>query len=152
MRVLGVDFGQRRIGLALSDSSRTLARPWRTMAAAATARASAAALAADIARVNANELEDPIDLIVIGLPRRLGGEDTDQTPAAREFAAALAGASGLSTAWQDERLSSHEADRRLAEHERDWRRRKQQLDAAAAAVILQDYLDEQMNTRTPPAG
>ena len=43
---------------------------------------------------------------------------------------------------QDERLTSHEADRLLAVHERDWRRRKEKLDAAAAAVILQDYLDQ----------
>ena len=44
---------------------------------------------------------------------------------------------------QDERLTSHEADMRLREHERDWRVRKRQLDAAAAAILLQDYLDNQ---------
>ena len=43
---------------------------------------------------------------------------------------------------QDERLSSHEAESRLAVRERDWRRRKQKLDAAAAAIVLQDYLDQ----------
>ena len=48
---------------------------------------------------------------------------------------------GLLVHLQDERLSSHEAEQRLAERERDWRRRKAKLDAAAAAVILQDYLD-----------
>jgi putative Holliday junction resolvase len=48
---------------------------------------------------------------------------------------------------QDERLSSTEAESRLARRERDWRKRKQQLDAAAAAVILQDYLDSRPRTR-----
>ena len=49
---------------------------------------------------------------------------------------------------QDERLSSHEAESRLAEHERDWRQRKTRLDAASAAVILQDFLDSQSDLTT----
>ncbi|MDQ3170883.1 MAG: Holliday junction resolvase RuvX, partial [Acidobacteriota bacterium] len=69
------------------------------------------------------------------------GSDNDQTPLVRVFAAELARASSLPVILQDERLTSHEADERLARRERDWRKRKQQLDAAAAAIILQDYLD-----------
>lgn len=121
------------------------------MPADVTPRASAAALAADVGRVNSAGVEDPIDLVVIGLPRRLGGEDNDETPAAREFAAAFQQASGLNTIWQDERLTSLEADQRLAERERDWRRRKGKLDAAAAAIILQDYLDQENRARTARA-
>lgn len=147
MRALGVDYGRRRIGLALSDASRTLARPWKTLAAGATPEASAALLAADIVRLNTEEPDDAVDVIVIGLPRRLGGEDNEQTPLVREFGAALERATGLPTAWQDERLSSHEADQRLAEREPDWRRRKKKLDAAAAAIILQDHLDQHTSTR-----
>ena len=142
MRVLGVDFGRRRIGLALSDASATLARPWKTVAAAASPRASAAALAELVAAENSDELGDRIDTIVVGLPRRLGGEDNEQTPSAREFASTLAQVTGLPVELQDERLSSHAAEQVLAEHERDWRKRKEKLDAAAAAVILQDYLDQ----------
>ena len=150
MRVLGVDYGGRRIGLALSDASATLARPWRTVAAGPSPGASAAALAQLIAAANADELGDRIDAIVVGLPRRLSGEDNAQTPAAREFASTLARTTGLPVDLQDERLSSHAADQALAEHERDLRKRKAQLDAAAAAVILQDYLDQRARALRNP--
>jgi putative Holliday junction resolvase len=142
MRVLGVDYGRRRIGLAVSDASATLARPWQTVDAAASPRASAVALGALVAAANADELGDRIDAIVVGLPRRLGGEDNDQTAPVREFASALGHVTGLAVALQDERLSSRAAEEALAVHERDWRKRKARLDAAAAAVILQDYLDQ----------
>jgi len=143
MRLLGVDFGQRRLGLALSDATAALARPWRTVPASATPVASAAALADLVASLR--DREDPeagdISEIVVGLPKRLNGADTDQTQPAREFTRVLAERSGLPVHLQDERLSSHEADRLLAERERDWRKRKAQLDAASAAIILQDFLD-----------
>jgi putative Holliday junction resolvase len=143
MRVLGVDFGQRRIGLALSDDTALLARPWRAIAAGPTPVASATTLAELVARLRAEDDPEAAELaaIVVGLPRRLSGEDTDQTQPARLFAEHLGALTGLQVHLQDERLSSHEAERRLAVRERDWRRRKAQLDAAAAAIILQDFLD-----------
>lgn len=138
MRVLGVDYGQRRIGLAISDDTALLARPWRTVPAGENPVRSAEAIAHSFA-------SDPdigeIGAIVVGLPRRLNGADTDQTEPARACARALADLTGLPVHLQDERLSSHEAEQRLAERERDWRKRKAQLDAASAAIILQDYLD-----------
>jgi len=139
MRVLGVDFGQRRIGLALSDPTRTLARPWKTIAAGASPSASAK-LVADLIHTPEEDAAAEVNLVVVGVPKRLNGDPTDQTAPAREFAAALQHA-GLTVEVQDERLTSHEADRLLAARERDWRRRKARLDAAAAAVILQEYLD-----------
>lgn len=153
MRVLGVDFGQKRIGLAVSDPTATLARPWQTLAAGDTPRASAAAVAALLATRRAAGDDDVEDLgaIVVGVPRRLGGGDTDQTAPAREFLQALHALSGLAVHEQDERLSSHEADARLAARERDWRRRKALLDAASAAVILQDFLDARVR-EIPLAG
>jgi putative Holliday junction resolvase len=143
VRVLGVDFGARRLGLALSDHSASLARPWQTVPAGATPRASAEIISRLISTARADDFSDAegIEAVVVGLPRRLNGEDTDQTQPAREFAAALQNLSGLPVTLQDERLSSHEAESRLAVKEKDWRRRKEKLDAAAAAVILQDYLD-----------
>jgi putative Holliday junction resolvase len=152
MRFLGVDFGQRRIGLALTDATATLARPWKTVPAGGSPRASATAVAEVIAVLRAGSELDAVDLdaIVVGVPKRLGGEDTDQTQPAREFARALEAATGLVVHQQDERLTSHEADQRLAEREPDWRERKKKLDAAAAAVILQDYLDGR--ARALPAG
>ena len=139
VRALGIDFGSRRIGLALSDATGMLASPWQTIdggapkAAAARIWALAAGLAAD---------SDGLSALVVGLPRRLDGSDNDQTPRVRVLAAELARLSGLPVILQDERLTSHEADARLALRERDWRKRKAKLDAAAAAIILQDYLDE----------
>jgi putative Holliday junction resolvase len=139
MRVLGVDFGQRRIGLAISDPSATLARPWRTVPAGTSPVASAQAVAS-LVTAGEPDLEE-LGAIVVGLPRRLGGEETDQTEPTRRFAVELGRLTALPIHLQDERLTSYEAESRLAENERDWRRRKARLDAAAAAVILQDYLD-----------
>jgi len=145
MRVLGVDVGTRRLGLALSDPSASLARPWQTIPAGATPRASAEAVAALVSLnaagdIDAEETRD-IGAIVVGLPKRLNGDDTHQTALAREIADRLTELTGLTVHLQDERLSSHEAESRLALREKDWRKRKEKLDAAAAAVILQDYLD-----------
>lgn len=148
MRVVGVDFGRRRIGLAVSDASGVLARPLETLTREADAsdEAAAAAVGARVARLAADG--DPVEAIVVGLPRRLDGSPSEQTRFAERFAKALAAATRLPVVLQDERLSSHEAESRLAVRERDWRKRKARLDAAAAAVILQDYLD----TRgAPPA-
>ena len=145
MRVLGVDVGTRRLGLALSDPSGSLARPWQTIQAGATPRASAEAVAALVRPSSSNDLDsgdtEGIGVIVVGLPRRLNGDDTHQTALAREIAATLTELTGLTVHLQDERLSSLEAESRLALREKDWRKRKEKLDAAAAAVILQDYLD-----------
>lgn len=115
-----------------------LASPWQTvsggppLAAAGRVGAMASTLRGD---------DDGLEAIVLGLPRRLDGSDNDQTPIVRVFAAELARVTSLPVILQDERLSSHEAESRLAVRERDWRKRKARLDAAAAAVILQDYLD-----------
>ena len=143
MRVLGVDYGARRLGLALSDHTASLARPWRTVAAGATPRASAEIIAEILAAAAADDFSDAdgVQNVVVGLPRRLNGEDTDQTQPARDFATALQDLSGLPVALQDERLTSREAENRLAESDKDWRSRKKRLDAAAAAIILQDHLD-----------
>ena len=85
MRVLGVDFGQRRIGLALSDASGTLARPWKTMAAGPTPRESADLLV-QLVRTASEGAESELGglrAIVIGIPRRLNGDETQQTAPAR---------------------------------------------------------------------
>jgi putative Holliday junction resolvase len=142
VKYLGVDYGKKRIGLAVSDASALVARPWRTLPAGHTPRVSADRVVAVL-----GELDDPFDraaglgAIVVGLPRRLDGSDTDMTASAREIASALHTLTGLAVHLQDERLTSREAEQRLAEREPDWRRRKLLLDAASAAIILQDYLD-----------
>ncbi len=139
MRAVGVDVGGRRIGLAVSDASGTLARPLGCVTVAALDATAVARVEAEIARLQHEE--DGVATLVVGLPRRLDGRPTDMTPAVEGFARRLATACALPLVLQDERLSSHEAESRLATREKDWRVRKRKLDAAAAAVILQDYLD-----------
>jgi putative Holliday junction resolvase len=147
VRVVGVDLGLKRVGLAISDASGTLARPLRTVLRGWSDDEAAAAVADAI---NALALEDDgVEAIVIGLPTRLDGSDNDQTLHVRRIAARLRTLLTMPIVLQDERLSSHEADSRLAMNERDWRKRKARLDAAAAAVILQDYLDLRRPALTP---
>jgi putative holliday junction resolvase len=139
MRALGIDFGARRLGLALSDASGILASPWRAMARPASDAETLRMMRDEIARLAAED--DGLAAVVIGWPRRLGGSPTDMTARVEAFARALERDAGMPIVLQDERLSSVEAESRLAAGERDWRVRKRRLDAAAAAVVLQDYLD-----------
>ena len=139
MRAVAIDFGRKRIGIAVSDPTGMLARPADTVAGHVNPEIAARTILDAIARLEADD--DPIDTIVVGWPKRLDGSANDQTPLAEALAAALERRSGRRVILQDERLTSHEAESRLAERERDWRVRKKQLDAAAAAVILQEYLD-----------
>jgi putative Holliday junction resolvase len=136
-RLLGIDYGERRIGLAISDVSGTLARPLATLQV--TASDPVATVLPEIARLS-NEA-DGLGAIVVGLPTRLDGSANEQTPRVQAFIARLAARTPLPIASADERLSSREAESRLALRERDWKRRKQRVDAAAAAIMLQDYLD-----------
>lgn len=139
MRALAIDFGERRIGLAVSDPSGTLARPLRTVPGHRNLEIAAATVLQALAEFE--RTDDRVDTIVVGLPKRLDGSPNEQTPRASGFADVLARRCGRPVVLQDERLSSHEADRLLAVRERDWRVRKSRLDAAAAAVILQEFLD-----------
>jgi putative Holliday junction resolvase len=143
MRAVGIDLGERRIGLAVSDPTGTIARPVRTIERD---RSDASAARTILAAVDELSADERIDLLVIGLPVRLDGSETDQTRRVRDMIAALGARTTIPIETQDERLSSHEADERLAFRERDWRKRKQKLDAASAAVILQDYLDGRMGS------
>ncbi|HMD35879.1 MAG TPA: Holliday junction resolvase RuvX [Vicinamibacterales bacterium] len=149
MRVLAIDAGARRVGLAISDRSRTLARPLTTVAVTSVADA-----IDRVARI-VDELaveEDGLETIVVGLPARLDGSPTDSTADVRSFIDGLtartsnvhAGAPSprFTIVTADERLTTREAESRLAVRERDWKKRKKQLDAVAAAIILQDYLDQ----------
>jgi putative Holliday junction resolvase len=141
MRVLAVDVGARRIGLAISDRSRTLARPFATFTVA-NASEGLRRVVETIAQLSAED--DGLATVVVGMPARLDGSPTEQTARAVEFVNALRAATAnrpVLITTEDERLTSREAESKLALRERDWRRRKEKLDAAAAAVFLQDYLD-----------
>ncbi|HXG90063.1 MAG TPA: Holliday junction resolvase RuvX [Vicinamibacterales bacterium] len=139
MRVLGIDYGVRRIGLALSDATGTLASPWRMVERPASEAATLTLLVGAIETLVADD--DGLEAVVVGWPRRLDGSATHLTALVEALQRALAQRLSIPVVLQDERLSSSEAESRLAVRERDWRKRKAKIDAAAAAIVLQDYLD-----------
>ena len=139
--------GERRIGVAISDATCTLARPVGVLRPSSLDADALRLVAAEIARLRGEE--DGVASLVIGLPRRLDGSPNDMTSRVRAFAMRVGAETRLPVVLQDERLSSREAESRLAQREKDWRVRKERLDAAAAAVILQDYLDTRPGRPVP---
>jgi putative Holliday junction resolvase len=143
-RALGVDVGRRRIGLAISDPSGTLARPLTTIIVTSDGSGGVVQVAREITRLAAED--ESLCVVVVGMPARLDGTPTRATQEVTRFMELLRAAVSVPVVGEDERLTSREAEQRLAVHERDWRKRKLRLDAAAAAVMLQDFLDR----RAPP--
>jgi len=138
VRAVGIDVGARRIGLAISDVTRTLARPLTTIEVS-NADEGVTRVAAEVARLAGEE--DGVSAVVVGVPVRLDGSASDETARVMNFIAKLKPRIAAPVVTADERLTSVEAEQRIAHRTKDWRERKKKLDAAAAAVILQDYLD-----------
>jgi putative Holliday junction resolvase len=137
--------GQRRIGLAVSDATGTLARPLTTIEVEPSTAVDR--VMREVDRLAAEE--DGLDAIVVGMPAHLDGTPSEATRSVAAFVKALRGRTTIPVMSEDERLTSREAEARLAVRQRDWRRRKARLDAAAAAVFLQDFLDRR---RSPGEG
>ena len=134
-RVLAVDLGERRIGLALSDSSGTLASPLRTLEVTGDPDRDRLAIVSAARDAEAQ-------VIVVGLPRSLSGRDGPAARRARAEASALAEVAGeIRVELHDERFTTRDADRALAAAGTRRRERRARVDAAAAAIILQSYLD-----------
>jgi putative Holliday junction resolvase len=142
MRVIAFDPGRRRVGVAISDASGVLARPLEVIEASGPAQL--VRIVETIERLAAED--DGVDTVVVGLPRHLDGTPTAETTEVQALVEALAKRIAQPVVLQDERLSSVEAESRLAVRDKDWRSRKKKLDAAAAAVILQDYLDSRQDS------
>jgi putative Holliday junction resolvase len=132
VRVLGLDHGSRRVGVAVGDTATGMAfaRPAIRRRGGATDLDAIAALARD----------EEIKSVVLGLPRNMDGSEGPQAAAARAFGERLA-AIGLEVVYVDERLTSWEAGERLAAAGARPNRRSGELDSAAARLILQEYLD-----------
>jgi len=139
VRAMGIDVGTRRIGLAISDLTRTLARPLTTIDVTG-GDEGVARVAREVARLAGED--DGLSTIVVGLPVRLDGSPNEQTARVTDFIARLKEQTTIPIVTADERLTSVEAESRIAGRVKDWRERKKKLDAAAAAIILQDYLDQ----------
>lgn len=135
-RILGVDYGERRVGLALSDETATIASPLPTLKR----RKGKRPPVAPVARL----AEDHgVEEIVVGLPLDLDGEDSDWTRDVRKFASDLGDRTGLPVFCQDERMTSVRAERavRSIGLPKARREEKERIDAAAAVLILQAHLD-----------
>jgi putative Holliday junction resolvase len=135
-RILAVDFGERRIGVALSDPSGTIASPFATLPRRRGKRPPIADL------ITIME-EQEVDQVVVGLPLMLSGEDSEWTTTVREFAETLAQRCGRTVTLIDERFSSVAAERavRGSGLKKTQREEKERVDAAAAAIILQSFLN-----------
>ncbi|MGH6691488.1 MAG: Holliday junction resolvase RuvX [Gammaproteobacteria bacterium] len=139
-RIIGLDHGRRRIGVAIGDTETGLAfaRP------AIRARS---AVAADEAVASLARTERAA-LLVLGLPRAPDGGEGEQAVAVRAFGERLIGR-GLLVAYVDERLTSWQAAEELAAIGRRPSRRGGELDSAAARLVLQEYLDTLRSPRDP---
>ena len=138
-RVLALDVGERRVGVAISDLTGTLATPHMVIH-----RRSKAEDFAVVARL-VDELN--VTLVLVGLPLTLDGEVGPQARRVKRYARALAETLNVPLEYHDERYSTVTADELLAE---GGRKRRVPIDAAAAAVILQDYLEGQRGARSEP--
>ena len=140
MRVLGVDYGQKRIGLAISDPLGIFAQPLDTV------EAPDAASAAD--RIAALCKERSVETIVVGLPRNMDDTLGPSASAALAFKDLLAAKTGLLAVTWDERLSTMQAERSLRETGMSRRKRAGRVNAVAAQVILQSYIDARKKSAT----
>jgi putative Holliday junction resolvase len=138
-RLLGVDWGATRIGLAISDPAQTIAQPLTTLTRRAGKRIPVKQLL-DLVRDHA------VTGVIVGLPLDENGTEGEAARGARGLAAAVAERGGLPVSLWDERFSTARARRAVQEMGGSTRGRKADLDALAAAVLLQHYLDAKRGT------
>ena len=132
-RVLALDVGDKRIGVAVSDRTGMLVTPIETI--------HRKNMKVDTARVAKLAQEHEAELVVIGLPKNMDGTEGGQAKKARFFAKALSSDFGLSVEFEDERLSTFTATERLVERGVSTGKNRDLVDMEAAAVILQSFLD-----------
>lgn len=142
-RILGIDYGERRIGLAIAEADGLAARPLATVAAGDEV--------ATLARIAAVVRQHEVAELVVGLPLEANGDHGPMAATAKEWAAHLAAAVGLPVTLRDERLTSSLAEARLGPMPRgrsggppsrtQRERYRGRVDREAAAIILQDELD-----------
>ena len=137
MRILAIDYGGTRIGLALSDPTGTLARPLPFVPAKADAK-----LARDLSELAKKE---EAHLILLGLPRHMDGSMGEAAAKVQAFAAILGQNTAVPIKLIDERLSTVQASRQLQEAGKNARQQRGRIDSEAACVLLQGYLDSQQN-------
>ncbi len=133
MRILGVDYGDKRIGLALSDVLGIVAGPLGTY--------ESQSMRKDIDYIAALAKEKQAEAIVLGLPVNMDGSHGERAEKTKAFGRNLEKVSGLSVIYKDERLSTVSAEKSLIESNVRREKRKCVIDTVAAQIILQSYLD-----------
>ncbi|MDG2051874.1 MAG: Holliday junction resolvase RuvX [Myxococcota bacterium] len=139
MRILGIDLGHKRIGLALSDSEGVFAFPAGTLKSG-NAKQNLKALRELI-------VEKEVGCAVVGLPRHMDGRKGPEAESAERFAQSLAHQAGIPVETLDERWTSVEAERALRAQGHGGRRARQHVDEVAASIILRTYLELRSNAR-----
>ena len=129
-RLLGLDYGSKRVGVAISDTSRVIATPYAVLAADEAEQGIAAIVA-----------EEGIETIVVGLPVSLSGEEGQSAAAARDFGERIAASSGLEVLFVDERFTTKVAEDVLIAGGMRRTKRRDIRDKMAATVMLQGHLD-----------
>ena len=133
MRILALDHGTKRIGVAVSDATKTIAQPLEYIPAEP--------FADFLARLKKLLVEKEIDLVLIGLPRNMDGSYGPAAQKVEAFVAVLRSAITVPVKTWDERLTSSQANRVLIQGKVRRRERKEKVDKMAAAILLQSYLD-----------
>jgi putative Holliday junction resolvase len=133
LRLLGIDYGRKRVGVALSDPTGQIARPLETLTVTSNADA--------VRRIIILVAEHEVTAVVVGLPLSMSGNESESTTATRQFARMLGEATALPIYFEDERLSSHQALEVLHAHGKKIKGNKDKLDRMSAAIILQSFLD-----------
>ena len=136
MRIMGLDYGTKTVGVALSDAMLMIAQPYETIT-----RERPAQLRKTLQRLEAIIKEQEVGEIVLGLPKNMNNTEGERAAATREFQEILERRTLLPVYLQDERLTTIEADRILEETGVAHSARKEHIDKIAAAIILQTYLD-----------
>lgn len=140
MRYLGVDLGEKRIGLALADSETGVVSPLRVINARP-------GLLENVQAILAVVDEYAVEAIVLGLPLNMDDTEGPQARFSRMAAEALGRASSLPVHLHDERLTSHAADQRMTERDLSRRRKQARQDAVAAQILLESFMQQQETGR-----
>lgn len=133
MKIMGIDFGLKRIGIALSDIMGFLASPYTTLYRTT--------LDEDLNFIKKIINENKVETVVFGLPLEMSGNSGEIVNCTKDFAERLKTLTGVKIVFVDERLSSIEAEEQLKLTIKDWKKRKLLLDQVSASIILQSYLD-----------
>lgn len=140
MRVIGLDYGTKTVGVAVSDELMLTAQPYETIE-----RKSPGKLRQTLAEIERVITEYNCVRIVLGYPKNMNNTEGERVRATEEFKESLERRTGLEVILWDERLTTVEAERILMESGVRRENRKQYIDKMAAAVILQNYLDREKN-------